>query len=122
ALLTGYGLFGLHPPRSWRYWASWPVSASLSSGVLTFLQGGCPPQRWLGMITSSRSPREPIRGPTRNGPGVRSVTPGPRMLARRLSMSQEQPPAGDPAGGGDLPGTRAGLAHVTLMYAAKRRA
>ena len=40
ALLTGYGLFGLHPPRSSRYWAFRLFSASLSSSVLTFLQGG----------------------------------------------------------------------------------
>ena len=53
ALLTGSGLFGLHPPRSSRYWAFRPVSASLSSSVLTFLQGGCPPQRWLETVTSS---------------------------------------------------------------------
>jgi hypothetical protein len=29
----------LHPPRSWRYCASRRFSASLSSSVLTFLQG-----------------------------------------------------------------------------------
>ncbi len=38
ALLTGLGLFGLHPPRSWRYSAPWRFAASLSSGVLTFLR------------------------------------------------------------------------------------
>jgi hypothetical protein len=52
ALLTGYGPFGLHPPRCARYSVLRPFSSSLSSGVLTFLQDGCPSQRWPGMIVS----------------------------------------------------------------------
>jgi hypothetical protein len=70
ALLTRSGLFGLHPPRSWRYSAGWPFSASLSSSVLTFLPGGRPPERWLGMITSPERLAS-ASGPQRRGPSVR---------------------------------------------------
>ena len=70
ALLTGSGLFGLHPPRSWRYWACRPVSASLSSSVLTFLQGGRPPQRWLGMVGSSRLVFPSLSAPNAKRPGA----------------------------------------------------
>jgi hypothetical protein len=94
----------------------------LSSGVLTFLQGGRPPQRWLGMPT----PPSSLCCIKEQGPGVTPVTPGPCMLARNSRVSQDfaagtgNALAGLPAGADALEVAAKG-SHGILMYASARR-
>src|SRR5262249_39394199 len=95
----------------------------LSSSVLTFLQGGRPPQRWLGMPTLPKLVPPPFN---EQGPGVSLVTPGPCMLARIAWLSQDRAArsgialAGLPANA-EAPGVAAGDSHDILKYAGARR-